>query len=88
MRSRLAFFILAFIGIAWLLLGGASYELGFRYGNILAIVATLGLSYAILSKKNLLNNFKFILLGLLSGILAFLGGALLGLIPVAYFTTK
>ncbi|MCH7640638.1 hypothetical protein IID22_00345 [Patescibacteria group bacterium] len=74
--------------LAGLALGEASYEIGFRYGNILAILVTLGLSFTILSKKNLLSSFGYILLALFSGILAFLGGGLLGLIPVAYLTTK
>lgn len=90
----LAYFVLIVIvgaligGLASLSIGDASINLGVRYGNILAILVTVGLSFLILNKKNLLDHFGYILLALLSGLLAFLGGALLGLIPVAYFTTK
>ena len=75
-------------GILGLVLGEESFEIGLRVGNILAILATLGLSFLILSKKKMMNNFGMILLALLSGLLAFVGGGLLGLIPTAYFTTK
>jgi len=68
--------------------GQQNYELGFRIGNIIAILSCLGLSFAVLSKKNLMNNFGFILLALLSGLLAFIGGGLVGLLPAAYLTTK
>ena len=74
--------------LAGLVIGEGSFEIGLRFGNIVAILTVLGLSFAILKKKNLLNNFGYILLALVSGILAFLGGGLLGLIPAAYLTTK
>jgi len=75
-------------GVLGLVLGEESFEIGLRVGNILAILATLALSFLILSKKKMMNNFGLILLALLSGLLAFIGGGLLGLIPTAYLTTK
>jgi len=68
--------------------GQENFELGLRIGNIIGILASLGLSFAVLSKKGLMNNFGLLLLALLSGLLAFIGGGLLGLIPAAYLTTK
>lgn len=63
-------------------------QYGFQMGNIVAIITTLMLSFLILSKKRLLNNFSYLLLALLSGVLAVYGGGLLGLIPTAYLSTK
>jgi len=77
-----------FGGILGLALGEESFEIGLRVGNIIAILASLVLSFLILSKKKQMNNFGMILLALLSGLLAFIGGGLLGLIPSAYLTTK
>lgn len=62
-------------------------------GNIVAIVFSLGVSFLILKEKNQLGNSSFILLALLSGLMALiLSGVNLsgvgGLIPAAYLTTK
>ena len=62
-------------------------------GNIIAIVFSLGVSFLILKEKNQLGNSSFILLALLSGLMALiLSGVNLsgvgGLIPAAYLTTK
>lgn len=77
-----------FGGLMGLLTGQDNFEFGMRVGNIVAIVVVLGISVLILKKKNLLDNFGHIILILLSGLLAFFGGGLLGLIPVAFLTTK
>src|SRR3990167_6486394 len=66
-------------GILGLLIGEGSIELGMRMGGIVAVIISLSLSFMILSKKKLTNNFGMILLALLSGILSFIGGGLLGL---------
>ena len=71
-----------------LISGNGNLELGLRVGNIMAILLALGLSFAILSKKKLTDNFGLILVALLSGLLAFVGGGILGLIPAAYLSTK
>ena len=65
-----------------------AYGYGLVVGNIVAIVISLGISFLILKEKNLLGNFGFILIALLSGVLALFLGALGGLIPAAYLTTK
>ena len=75
-------------GIIGLLIGQEGIDVGTRFGSILAILTCLGISFAILSKKNLLKNFGLILVALLSGILAFAGGGILGLIPVAYLSSR
>lgn len=65
-----------------------NFNLGMRIGNVIAIIACLFLSFMILKSKNKLDNGLFILLSLLSGVLAYFGGGLLGLIPIAYLSTK
>ena len=47
----------------------------------------LALAFLVLSKKDKLRNPGLVILALLSGVGAFLLGALVGLIPVAYLTT-
>jgi hypothetical protein len=68
--------------------GGTDYTTGTRIGDIIAIIMTLVLSFTVLQAKGLLGNFGYIVLALVSGILAFLGGGILGLIPVAFLTTR
>jgi hypothetical protein len=65
-----------------------TYNFGLAIGNIVAIVVSLGVSFLILKEKRLLGNFGFVLLALLSGLLAIFLGGLGGLIPAAYLTTK
>jgi len=65
-----------------------TYNFGLIIGNVVAIVFSLGVSFLILKEKNLLGNFGFILLALLSGLLAIFLGGFGGLIPAAYLTTK
>lgn len=59
-----------------------------RMGALAAVITSLVLSFLILKEKNLLGDFKYIVAGLMSGILALFGGGLLGLIPVAFLTTQ
>jgi len=75
-------------GIMGLVAGESSIEFGMRFGGLVAVIISLVLSFLILSKKKLTKNFGMILVALLSGVLAFFGGGLLGLIPVAYLSTK
>lgn len=65
-----------------------TYGFGLTVGNIVAVVVSLGVSFLILKEKNLLGNSGFILLALLSGVLAIIFGGLGRLIPAAYLTTK
>lgn len=65
-----------------------AYTAGFQGGLIVAILYPMVISFLVLRGKKLTNNFGYLLLGVLSGVLGFFGGALLGLIPVAYLTTR
>jgi hypothetical protein len=65
-----------------------AYNFGLIIGNVVAIVVSLGVSFLILKEKKLLGNSGFILLAILSGVLATILGGLGGLIPAAYLTTK
>lgn len=64
-----------------------AHDFGFGVGVVVATSACLILSSLILRKKNLFK-FPYILLVLLSGALAAVAGAVFGLIPVAYLSTK
>ena len=74
--------------IVGLIVGQNSFSLGVKIGTLTALVVSMGLSFAIIKRKNIMNNFGLIILALLSGVLALLGGALLGLIPTAYLSTR
>jgi len=76
--------------------GGASgfaegFEQGFEEGQAVGAYFnppfSLALSALILFKKGHLKSFGFVLIGLSSGVLALLGGLILGLVPTAYLTT-
>jgi hypothetical protein len=98
-KQAFGFYVAYLIGIILLAMVSAAvlgvatgnqdnFQFGLRVGTFVAILSCLGLSFAILQKKKLLQNFGFILLALVSGVLALFGGAIVGLIPVAYFTTR
>lgn len=65
----------------------AAREFGFKVGVVMAILTNLTISFLILRKKNLFG-ISYIILALLSGVLASVGGGLLGLIPTTYLSTK
>ena len=75
-------------GIVGMVSGNGGFEAGTRVGGIVAVIFCLALSFTILSKKSRMSNFVLILVALFSGVLAFLGGGVLGLIPTAYLSTK
>lgn len=66
----------------------ANFQLGLRIGSIVGIVGPLILSFLVLYRKNLHTNFGLLLIAFLSAVLGVFGGALLGLIPTAFLTTK
>ncbi len=68
--------------------GSGGFDTGMRLGVTVSVILSLGLSILILRAKKKQNSFGLILIALLSGLLAILGGGLLGLIPVAFLTTK
>lgn len=65
-----------------------NFNQGVKLGNVTVIIVCLILCALLLKEKKLLKNFGYILLFFLSGVLAYSGGALLGLIIPAIITTK
>lgn len=59
-----------------------------RIGTICVLLICIFLAYRILQTKNLMNNYSSYLFLATTAALAFLGGALLGMLPVAYLTTR
>jgi hypothetical protein len=90
--AYLLLIVILAIVVGWLVrLTLGDYILGISLrgaGNIVAIISSLVIALLIVKKKKLFGNFINILLILLSGVLAILGGGLLGLIPVAYLSTR
>ncbi|HEX7041651.1 MAG TPA: hypothetical protein VF189_00215 [Patescibacteria group bacterium] len=90
----LAYFVLiviaavAIAGFLSIISGNSSNNFGVSTGTIVAIISCVTLSILISLRKKRLNKFSYILLIFISGVLATWGGALLGLIPVAYLTTR
>ncbi|MBU6415034.1 hypothetical protein KGQ34_02220 [Patescibacteria group bacterium] len=94
----LAFFLVGFIlgGIGGALSGIQSeattfsqgFSLGYEVGVKIGIVYSLIISCVVLIQRKLYKNFWYFILALLSGLLAFFGGSLLGLIIPAFMTTR
>ena len=70
------------------LTGNSGFEGGMLVGTVFAVVACPVLSFAILFKKGLLRHIGYVLVALLSVAGAAAGGLLLGLIFVAFLTTR
>ena len=68
------------------LISGLGFQAGLKVGQLMAIIVCLVVSFMILNYKKSLSPGN-VILALLAGILAMVGGGLLGLIPVAYLTT-
>lgn len=66
----------------------SAFNAGVRIGTIIAILFVIILEVLILKGKGTFKDIISIVVALLAIILAFLGGSLLGLIPVAYLTTR
>ena len=64
------------------------FNQGTKIGAVIALIYVTFVSFAIVKQKNLLGNFKYILLALAAMVLALLGGAILGLIIPAVLTKK
>ncbi len=90
----LVYFILGIIVAAMLgalagpLTGTAGFEGGMLIGTVFAVVACPVLSFAILAKKGLLRHVGYVLVALLSVAGAAAAGLLLGLVFVAFLTTR
>jgi len=63
-------------------------NIGLKVGMITSIIFCVITSGLLLKEKKLFKNFWYIFLVLLSGILAYFGGSLFGLIIPAFITTK
>lgn len=64
------------------------YEAAVKSGLVVAIAYPIVVSFMIVKAKKLTKNFTYILLTVLAGVLGYFGGALLGLIPAAYLSTR
>ncbi len=94
----LAFFLVGVIvgAIAGALVGiqsGAKtfdegYTAGLGAGAVVTIVYSLAIAFTVLIQRKLHANFGYIVLALFSGLLAAVGGGLLGLIIPAFMTTR
>jgi len=67
---------------------GEGFNSGLVIGAMIAIVYSLIISFVVLIQRKLYKNFGYIILALLSGLLAEFGGLLLGLIIPTFITTK
>lgn len=89
----LAYLLLILIAgaIAEYLFGGLDSIHGFFAGvniaTVVAVISCITLSYLIFKRKKLTNSFSSLLLSLLSGFLAIIGWAFLGLVIPAIVTT-
>lgn len=89
----LAYLLLIIIAgaIAGFLFGGvdtlSSFYAGVNIGTIVAVLASLILTYMLFAAKKRTKTFASLLLTLLAGFFAMLGGGVLGLIIPAYVTT-
>ena len=63
-------------------------DIGVGIGTVAAAIACAVLSYVILSQKRLLRQFSSIVYIIIAAALGLLGGGLVGLLLVAYLTTK
>jgi hypothetical protein len=68
--------------------GDTTTATAIRFGSIIGVVGCAGISTLIVNKKKLnMGSFQYLALILASGVLAWVGGALIGLIPTAYLKT-
>lgn len=93
----LAYFFLTLIiaGLAGGLVGAigadsneSGFTLGTRVGTIIAIVVSIGLAFLVIKEKKQTNNFGYLILVVIAGLVALFFGGLGGLIAAAYLTTR
>lgn len=75
-------------GLISLVTRSGDFDTGLIMGTYAAVIFSVVISFIIIYKKNLLGNYLYLVLVILSGILALGGGGLLSLIPAAYLTTR
>lgn len=64
------------------------FNFGLKVGTAFATLYILVISALVIKNKGLLGDFDYVVMIFISGVLAFLGGGLLGLIPIAFLTTE
>lgn len=79
-------FVLVLLGGIGVLIG-LDYFSTAQFGNLIAVISCLSLALVVLIKKNFIGNLLFIFLGLISVTLSIYGGAMSGLIFIAYLST-
>ena len=80
---------LALLGaVAGMIVPGFGFEGGLTLGTIGAVIISPVLALLVLRAKGLLGNIGFLVLALLSGGAAAVGGLILGLIVAAFLTTR
>ena len=92
----LAYFVLLVLiagiagGITGVFMGSAQavQQVAIKVGTGTVTIVCLFLGYKILDAKKRIGNYPDMVLVCLSGACALMGGALLGLLPLAYLTTK
>jgi hypothetical protein len=84
----IGFILGAVVGLGYYLVTGSNnHSSEYHLGTLVALIFVVTLSFVVINAKGAWK-FGYVLLALLSGILGGFGGALLGLIPVAYLTTR
>lgn len=79
----------AIVGMLFGLLAGGSPQATVTAGAFTSSVVTFTLAILFLDKKKLAEtNFMYLILALTTPFLAFFGGGLIGLVPVAYLATR
>lgn len=95
--QALAFYITYLIVVA--ILGGLAAAIGYIFGlrdkqasqligGWVGVIACLAIGYLILKKKGLLKNYLYLGVGVLGVLAALFFGAILGLLPAAFLTTR
>ncbi|MBU0978798.1 hypothetical protein KKF92_03170 [Patescibacteria group bacterium] len=64
------------------------FAVGATIGAKVGPILVLAIAVLVLKGKNFFSKFNYIILSILAGLLSLFGGGLLGLIPIAYMTTK
>lgn len=67
---------------------GESFDMGMRVGAITAIIVSGFMSFLVLKSKKRLSDFSSLVYILLSGVMGFVGGGLLGMLIPSFLTTK
>ncbi len=75
-------------GVAGMLVSGLGFDGGLMIGTVGAVIISPVLSLLVLREKGQLGHIGLLLLALLSGVGAAVGGLLLGLLVVAFLTTR